>query len=59
MRNNPDEPFGGIQLILCGDFFQLPPVNEPSFAFESEVWDECVQEYVELKQVCTFARDYG
>ena len=26
VREN-DAPFGGIQVILCGDFFQLPPVN--------------------------------
>lgn len=35
-------PFGGIQIILCGDFFQLPPVSEKRFnydyIFKSEIW---------------------
>lgn len=30
-------PFGGIQLLFCGDFYQLPPVNE-AFCFESPLW---------------------
>ena len=37
------ESFGGIQVILVGDFFQLPPIagrGEMSrFAFESRAWD--------------------
>lgn len=42
VRNN-DAPFGGLQIILCGDFFQLPPVNrtgerEGGFVVSSEVW---------------------
>jgi ATP-dependent exoDNAse (exonuclease V) alpha subunit len=36
--------FGGLQVILCGDFFQLPPVTkfgeEARFVIESEAWME-------------------
>lgn len=40
-----DEPFGGIQVIMSGDFFQLPPVNrdgsrEGRFVVNSNVWQE-------------------
>lgn len=41
-----DRAFGGIQIILSGDFFQLPPVsrdrltNREKFAFMAPVWVE-------------------
>lgn len=38
-----DQPFGGIQVIFCGDFFQLPPIvknKDLVFAFESNAWQE-------------------
>lgn len=40
-----EEPFGGLQVILCGDFFQLPPINRNDsryggFVTESESWHE-------------------
>ena len=43
IRKN-QQPFGGIQLIFSGDFYQLPPVgnkDDPDtkkFCFESELW---------------------
>ncbi|MDE2173170.1 MAG: AAA family ATPase [Patescibacteria group bacterium] len=38
-----DEPFGGITVVLVGDFFQLPPVSRNSdaaFAYGSSTWRE-------------------
>jgi len=45
IRKQPDKPFGGIQLIMSGDFFQLPPVNRNdarpgSFVVNSVAWQE-------------------
>jgi len=34
-----DEPFGGIQLIISGDFLQLPPIKSNVFCYESFSWD--------------------
>ncbi len=45
VRSNP-EPFGGCQMIFCGDFLQLPPVEkrekpvEWQYAFQSPAWKE-------------------
>lgn len=37
-----DRPFGGMQVVFSGDFFQLPPVRrgEVRYAYESRVWTE-------------------
>lgn len=46
VRNSP-RPFGGITILACGDFFQLPPVKD-DFVFESVEWTSIEWGWVEL-----------
>ena len=51
-----DEPFGGIQVVVCGDFFQLPPVSKKeeqpaTFAFDSFAWKRCIKLTITLQKV--------
>lgn len=45
IKKKPNMPFGGIQIIFSGDFYQLPPVGDETdpescqFCFESPLWD--------------------
>jgi ATP-dependent DNA helicase PIF1 len=55
IRRNP-KSFGGLQIILVGDMYQLPPINRDSesehhFVFEGAAWKRCIQDSVVLRTV--------
>ncbi|MCE8162947.1 MAG: AAA family ATPase [Candidatus Moeniiplasma glomeromycotorum] len=55
IRNN-NQPFGGIQLVLVGDFCQLPPASRREgdnslYCFETPAWGQCISQTIELKQI--------
>ena len=58
VRKN-SKPFGGLQLIFSGDFYQLPPVGDrddpdtSKFCFESEFWFSTFrkQEHIQLQKI--------
>ena len=62
-RNRPYDPFGGVQLVLIGDLFQLPPVVEQDlgeyfednyltpYFFSAKVFSEIRLQKIELQHV--------
>ena len=47
---NSQKPFGGMQLIFVGDFYQLPPISG-EFIFETSLWPTIGFKTVELKEI--------
>lgn len=43
VRGNYDRPFGGIDLVCCGDFLQLRPNSGQEYAFQSPLWQQLFQ----------------
>ena len=58
-RKNP-RPFGGIQLIFSGDFYQLPPVGNKDdldtqrFCFESDNWNTIFNQDCQIQLIKIF-----
>jgi ATP-dependent DNA helicase PIF1 len=54
IRNN-GRPFGGIQIVITGDFFQLPPVPDSGkvakFAFDAATWSTSIEFTIGLHHV--------
>ena len=52
---NQKQMWDGMQLVVTGDFFQLPPVRPQNpykfFAFQADCWNECFAKQIHLTRV--------
>lgn len=51
LLSSNEKPFGGIQIILSGDFLQLPVVGSDNFCFESQIWHDVIDYTIYLKEI--------
>lgn len=66
LRQSPKIPFGGIQLVFVGDFYQLPPVLKSGsdeqhdcdrdgvpyeYCFETPTWTDAIDEEILLQRI--------
>tara|TARA_Y100000389_G_C17456488_1_gene518516 strand:- start:1534 stop:2892 length:1359 start_codon:yes stop_codon:yes gene_type:complete len=64
LYNKPDIPFGGLQLIFSGDFYQLPPIKSNDtekeasmFCFEHTLWNEIFPQNNQIVLKSIFRQD--
>jgi ATP-dependent DNA helicase PIF1 len=50
IRDNK-KSFGGIQIVLSGDFCQLPVVKSTKFCFQADSWPICIHETICLEEI--------
>ena len=72
LNRRNDEPFGGVQLAMFGDLWQLPPVVREAelkeyfdetyggpYFFQALVWRECTGRSVDLEKIYRQKDDAG
>lgn len=50
IRKN-SKPFGGIQLVISGDFCQLPCIDSEDFCCHANSWNNCIDNVIYFNQI--------
>jgi hypothetical protein len=60
LKEEPNLTYGGVHVLFCGDFHQLPPIGGPSVSIwvqEQLLWHNVLNSFVELTGTWRFLED--